>query len=50
MIRYVDGSTQLYDLRSDYWQLHDLGPDHEQHEPMLQALIECSRESGLEIA
>ncbi|WP_299473664.1 sulfatase-like hydrolase/transferase [uncultured Paracoccus sp.] len=50
LIRYVDGSTQLYDLRTDYWQLHDLGPDHEQHEPMLQALIECSRESGLEIA
>lgn len=35
--RYEDGSTQLYDLTSDIWNLNDLGQDHPMHGEMMDA-------------
>jgi len=49
IIRYVDGSTQLYDLRTDFWQLRDLGTDHPAHRDMAAALVACCRDYGLRI-
>lgn len=48
-IRYEDGSTQLYDLDEDYWQLRDLGSDHPAYESMYDSLISCSDTYGLSI-
>jgi arylsulfatase A-like enzyme len=43
LIRYKDGSTELYDLDQDYWQLRNLGRDHPAHTDMLEALEDtCS--------
>jgi hypothetical protein len=39
-IRYGDGSTQLFDLKTDLWNLRDLGPEHPAHEGMQNALVE----------
>lgn len=49
IIRYEDGSTQLYDLRTDFWQLHDLGPDHPAHAEMLAELVACCRACGFDV-
>lgn len=38
LIRYEDGSTELFDLETDYWQLHNLGRDHPDHGDMLNTL------------
>lgn len=43
LIRYADGSTQLFDTAHDLWQQHDLGRDHPAFAPMLQALEETAR-------
>ena len=43
LIRYEDGSTQLFDTAHDLWQQTDLGPAHPAHAPMLQALEETAR-------
>lgn len=40
LIRYGDGSHQLFDVVQDYWQLRDLGSDHPAFAPMQQALVE----------
>lgn len=40
LIRYGDGSYQLFDVVRDYWQLHDLGRDHPAFASMQAALIE----------
>ncbi|MGB0800037.1 MAG: sulfatase family protein, partial [Planktomarina sp.] len=48
MARYVDGSTQLFDLRTDIWNLNDLGPDDPAYEGMEQALIAAGEEYGME--
>ncbi|WP_157937594.1 sulfatase-like hydrolase/transferase [Oceaniglobus roseus] len=48
-ILYADGSTQLFDLASDYWQLRDLGPGHPAFAPMLEALVASAAEHGLDI-
>lgn len=47
IIRYEDGSTQLFDLRADPWTLKDLGRDHPAFAPMLAELVTCSAEYGL---
>ncbi|NKX45275.1 sulfatase-like hydrolase/transferase [Roseicyclus persicicus] len=38
IIRYEDGSTQLFDLRTDPWTLKDLGRDHPAHAGLLAEL------------
>lgn len=44
LIRYADGSTQLYDVEEDWWQLKDLGQDHPAFDDMYEALVACSAE------
>ncbi|SLN57561.1 Choline-sulfatase [Pseudoruegeria aquimaris] len=46
LIRYQDGSTQLYDVEADYWQQRNLGVGHPAHAPMLEALVACAEASG----
>lgn len=46
--RYMDGSTQLYDITTDIWNHNNLGSDHPAYAPMQDALIECSEAYGLE--
>jgi len=50
LIRYEDGSTQLYDLNADFWQLRDLGADHPAFGDMYAALVDCGKASGLDIS
>lgn len=38
LIRYADGSTQLFDTAHDLWQQTDLGPGHPAHAPLLAEL------------
>ncbi|MEL7300735.1 MAG: sulfatase-like hydrolase/transferase [Pseudomonadota bacterium] len=38
LILYGDGTTQLFDLEEDFWQLRDLGAAHPAHAPMMAAL------------
>lgn len=40
LIRYEDGSHQLFNVHEDYWQLHDLGIDHPMFAPMARALAD----------
>lgn len=42
--RYVDGSTQLFDLEHDIWNHKNLGPNHPAFEPMQTALMETCAE------
>ncbi|MEL7214099.1 MAG: sulfatase-like hydrolase/transferase [Pseudomonadota bacterium] len=49
IIRYEDGTTQMYDLRDDFWQLNSLGPDHPDYAEMYAALVECSAQYGFEV-
>ncbi len=49
LIRYEDGSTQLFDLRRDPWTLRDLGVDHPAHAPLLAELRDHSAACGLPI-
>ena len=49
IVRYVDGSTQLFDLKNDHWQLRDLGEDHPAHGPMYGALVSCAKAHGLDL-
>lgn len=37
-ILYEDGSTQLFDIKEDYWQINNLGEGHAMHAPMREAL------------
>lgn len=50
LIRYEDGTTQLYDVAKDWWQMDDLGREHEMFAPMYDSLVEACREYGFEIA
>ncbi len=46
LARYGDGSTQLFDLTEDLWNLNDLGQGHPAFAPMLAALKACCVEYG----
>ncbi|WP_299778696.1 sulfatase-like hydrolase/transferase [uncultured Roseobacter sp.] len=46
--RYMDGSTQLFDLTDDIWNLKDLGPEHPAFPEMQDAWISCTAEYGME--
>lgn len=48
-IRYIDGSTQLYDLEDDIWNLNDLGKDHPEFGAMYHSLMETCATYGMEI-
>ena len=39
-IRYEDGSTQLFDIKSDFWQQRELGPRNPSQARMAEALAE----------
>jgi arylsulfatase A-like enzyme len=49
-IRYVDGSSELFDLEADWWQQRNLGPDHQDYAMMAQAHEECCREYGSDLS
>ena len=46
LIRYAGDDLQLFDLRSDYWQLRDLGRDHPAFAPMLRAMDDWAASVG----
>ncbi|MEM8576610.1 MAG: sulfatase-like hydrolase/transferase [Pseudomonadota bacterium] len=48
LIRYADGSTQFFDAVHDWWQIEDLGPDHEAYAECYAALIETCRLYGFD--
>jgi len=50
IIRYADGSHQLFDVEADFWQLHDLGQQHPMFEPMAKELAQCSAACGLDFS
>ncbi|MEM6759869.1 MAG: sulfatase-like hydrolase/transferase [Pseudomonadota bacterium] len=47
-IQYEDRSTQLFDLGTDWWQAHDLGPDHPAYAEMAQAHADTCRSYGFD--
>lgn len=48
-IRYEDGSTQLFNLTQDYWQLRDLGAGHPAYDDMYASLVACCRTCGFSV-
>jgi arylsulfatase A-like enzyme len=50
IIRYADGSHQLFDCVADYWQLRDLGPGHPAFAGMLDALSGSAAECGFDLS
>ncbi|MEL7099840.1 MAG: sulfatase-like hydrolase/transferase [Pseudomonadota bacterium] len=50
LIRYADGSTQLYDVAKDWWQMNDLGQDHEVFGDMYASLVETCKTYGFDIS
>jgi len=38
IIRYSENDYQLFDVKTDFWQLNDLGPDHAMFAPMHASL------------
>lgn len=49
LIRYDDGSTQLYDLEADPWQTTNLGEAHADFAAMYDALVATCADYGLSI-
>ncbi|WP_322892895.1 MULTISPECIES: sulfatase-like hydrolase/transferase [unclassified Yoonia] len=49
IIRYDDATTQLYNLREDYWQLHDLGEGHPAYAALYASLVVTARLWGLQV-
>lgn len=49
IIWYEDGSTQLFDLTDDFWQLNNLGEDHPAFDTMYAALAETGVEYGFTV-
>jgi hypothetical protein len=45
-IRYGDGSCQLFDCIEDYWQLRNLGPEHQAFAGMQAALVAAAADYG----
>ncbi|MEL7091253.1 MAG: sulfatase-like hydrolase/transferase [Pseudomonadota bacterium] len=50
LIRYVDGSTELYDVVRDFWQINELGRDHPVFDEMYASLMDASGAYGLPLA
>jgi arylsulfatase A-like enzyme len=49
IIRYGDGSHQLFDCVADYWQLRDLGTAHPAFPAMQAALAGAAADSGFDL-
>lgn len=49
-IRYNDGTTELYDLESDWWQQRNLAPDHPDHAAMQAAHADLCQSHGLTLS
>lgn len=49
IIRYRDGSTELFDLADDWWQLRNLGQQHDAFQGMYDALQDSCRTYGLDL-
>jgi len=47
-IRYRDGAEQLFDLDADWWQTHDLAPDHAACADMRAAFEACCADYGMD--
>jgi arylsulfatase A-like enzyme len=50
IIRYGDGSHQLFDCIEDYWQLRDLGPTHPAFAGMQAALAAAASDCGFDLS
>lgn len=50
IIRYGDGSHQLFDCVEDYWQLRDLGASHLAFAQMLEALAKAAADCGFDLS
>jgi arylsulfatase A-like enzyme len=50
IIRYADGSYQLFDVREDYWQLRDLGTGHPDFAGLRAALEDCASDCGFDLS
>jgi choline-sulfatase len=49
IIRYADGSHQLFDVIDDYWQLHDLGTAHPAFAALQSELEGCAKDCGFDL-
>jgi len=49
LVRYGDGSTQLFDVDEDYWNLRDLGEGHPAHARLFAALERVAADCGFDI-
>lgn len=49
IIRYEDGSCQLFDVQEDYWQLRDLGNQHPAFAGMYEKLLDCATQHGFNL-
>lgn len=45
-ILYADGSTEMFDLERDYWQMTPLGSDHQDYATMLHETVTCAEAHG----
>ncbi len=45
-IRYGDGTTEFFDLKADWWQTTNLGPDHEGYEATRAVFESCCADYG----
>ena len=45
--RYACGTTEMFDLSTDWWQKTDLGPGHAAYGDMQQAHAACCSAHGL---
>lgn len=48
-IAYQDGTEQLFDLKADPWQQHDIAPNHPERAEMRRALVERAKSYGLSL-
>ncbi len=46
IIRYGDGSHQMFDVGRDFWQLNDLGPGDPRFDALRAELRDCARDCG----
>lgn len=48
-IRYLDGTTEFFDLENDWWQQRNLQANHPDYADMAAAHEDCCRAHGLEL-